>query len=262
MVVPFPLIAFGEQRVASSIAAILVAALPLVLALLAPRFAGDDRVTGLRLAGLGVGLAGVVTLVGVEVSGSAAELLGAGAILLGLAGYAAGALIITRSLADVPPIGPVTGALAVATVLLAPPALLDPPAAVPSGDALVSIVLLGVLCTALAFVLMFALIGSIGPSRASVITYVNPVVAVALGVAFLGEPITGGAVAGLLLILAGSYLATGGGPPGALLGRASAWNARRTGPRPSTPSARPGSSRSATRAATRMPRRSPATPAT
>ena len=79
--------------------------------------------------------------------------------------------------------------------------------------ALVALVVLGLACTALAFVLMFGLIAEIGPSRASVITYVNPVVAVALGVAFLGEPITAAALAGLLLILAGSWLATRGAVP-------------------------------------------------
>ena len=122
-------------------------------------------------------------------------------------------MIVTRSLADLAPLGPVTGAMVVAAVLLAPAAVLDAPRAVPEPSALVALVVLGLACTALAFVLMFGLIAEIGPSRASVITYVNPVVAVALGVAFLGEPITAAALAGLLLILAGSWLATRGAVP-------------------------------------------------
>ena len=211
VVLPFPLIGFAEQRMDSSVAAILIAALPLMLAVLAPRFAGDDRITRLRLAGLVVGLSGVVVLVGVDLTGSTAELVGALAALLGVAGYAAGAMVVKRSLSDLAPLGPVTGGMVLAAVLLAPPALLDAPATVPEPSPLVALVVLGLVCTALAFVLMFGLIAEIGPSRASVITYVNPVVAVALGVSFLGEAVTAAAVAGLLLILAGSWLATGGG---------------------------------------------------
>jgi drug/metabolite transporter (DMT)-like permease len=210
---PFPLIGFGEQRVSSSLAAILVATLPLIVAVIAVR-TGADRVDGWRIAGLAVGFTGVIALLGLDVAGSSAELVGAGAILLATCGYACGPLIINRWLADVDPLGPVTCALAYAAVLLAPAALLTAPAAMPSGEALMSMAVLGVACSALAFLFMFALVAEAGPARAAVITYVNPVVAVTLGVVLLGEDITAGAVAGLLLILAGSWLATGGGPPG------------------------------------------------
>ncbi len=217
VVLPFPLIAYGEQHVASSLAAILIAALPLTIAVLALWVDAEERVAGRRLAGLFVGLAGVVLLLGIDVAGDGQELLGALAILLATVGYAAGPLVIKRYLADTDPRGSITAAMLVAAVLLAPAAALSAPTATPSADALGALAVLGVVCTALAFVLYFTLIAEVGPSRASVITYVNPVVAVALGVTFLGESITAGAVAGLLLILAGSYLATGGGaPPGAL----------------------------------------------
>jgi drug/metabolite transporter (DMT)-like permease len=203
IVIPFPLIAFGEQHVSSSFAAIVISALPLTIAVLAIRFDQEERVRGSRLAGLFVGLAGVVVLFGIDVAGSADELLGASCILLATVGYAIGPLIIKRHLATVDPIGAVGLAMVVATVALAPAALLSAPTETPSGDVLASLAVLGVLCTALAFVLYFTLIAEVGPSRASVITYVNPIVAVALGVTILGEPVTASAVAGLLLILAG-----------------------------------------------------------
>jgi drug/metabolite transporter (DMT)-like permease len=210
---PFPLIGFGEQRVSSSLAAILVATLPLIVAVAAVR-TGADSVDGWRVAGLLVGFTGVIALLGFDVAGSSAELLGAGAILLATCGYAGGPLIVNRWLADVDPLGPVTAALALAALLLAPAAFATAPAEKPSGEALMSMAVLGIACSALAFLFMFALIAEAGPARASVITYVNPVVAVVLGVVLLGEDVTAGAVAGLLLILAGSWLATGGGPPG------------------------------------------------
>ena len=217
IVVPFPLIAFGEQHVTSSFAAILISALPLTIAALALRFDAEERVGGLRLVGLLVGLAGVVVLLGLDVAGDADELVGALAILLATVGYAGGPLVVKRHLADRPPLGPVAVAMGLSVVALAPAAALSAPAAVPSADAIASLVALGLVCMALAFLLYFALIAEAGPSRAAVITYVNPVVAVALGVAVLGEPVTATAVAGLLLILAGSWLSTGGRPPGALL---------------------------------------------
>jgi drug/metabolite transporter (DMT)-like permease len=214
VVVPFPLIAFGEQHVASSLAAILIAALPLTIAVLAIRFDQEERVHGSRLIGLFVGLGGVIVLFGIDVSGSTDELVGALAILGATVGYAIGPLIIKRSLRDAGhPIGMMGAALAVAAVFLAPAALLSAPSEMPTGDAIAAMVVLGLVCTALAFVLWFALIAEVGPSKASIITYVNPVVAVALGVTLLGEPVTASAVAGLLLILAGSWLSTGGRPP-------------------------------------------------
>jgi drug/metabolite transporter (DMT)-like permease len=115
------------------------------------------------------------------------------------------------------PLGPVTASLGISALLLAPPAALSVPAALPSGETVISVLVLGLACSALAFMLFFALIAEVGPGRATVITYVNPIVAVALGVLILGEGLGPSAVAGLLLILAGSWLSTGGRlPPRAL----------------------------------------------
>lgn len=100
-----------------------------------------------------------------------------------------------------------------APIMLAPAAGLSAPSEMPTGDAISALVALGLVCTALAFWLWFTLIAEVGPSRASIITYVNPVVAVALGVTPLDESLSASAVAGLLLILAGSWLSTGGRPP-------------------------------------------------
>ncbi|HEY6760000.1 MAG TPA: transporter substrate-binding domain-containing protein [Baekduia sp.] len=216
---PFPLIAAGEQHVPSSLAAILIAAVPMLVALLALRFDRSERATGRRAAGLAIGFAGVIALVGLDVSGSAQALVGAGAILLAAVGYAAGPMIISQQLADLDPRALMAVALTIAALLLTPAALLAPPAHTPSTDALLSIVILGLFCTAAAFVLFGALIGEVGPGRATVITYISPIVAVALGVAVLGERPGAGAVAGLLLILAGSWLSTDGRLPPGLEGR-------------------------------------------
>jgi drug/metabolite transporter (DMT)-like permease len=212
---PFPLIAAGEQHVASSLAAILVAAAPLFVALLALRFDPSERVTGSRLVGLVVGLAGVVALVGIDVAGKSDELLGAGAILLAAFGYAIGPMVLKQKLADLDPRATMGTSLAFAAAFLTPGALLHPPADMPSADALSALLVLGFFCTAAAFVFYGALIAEAGPGRALVITYTSPVVAVALGVAVLGESPGPGAIAGLLLILAGSWLSTDGRvPPG------------------------------------------------
>ena len=232
--IPFPLIGFGEQRISSSLAAILIASLPLVVAFLALRFDASERPTPTRLAGMLVGLAGVVALVGIDIGGRGAELIGVGAVLIATCGYACGPLIIKRKLSHADPLGPVTAAMAIATIILLPFGIGDFPSEAPPTEAIASIVVLGLVCSAAAFLLFFRLIVEVGPGRATVITYVNPVVALALGVAVLGESVTAGAVAGLLLILAGSWLATDGRlPPGltVLAGRLHARRAERRGAR-------------------------------
>jgi drug/metabolite transporter (DMT)-like permease len=215
--IPFPLIATGERYVASSLAAIIIAAVPLLVALLALRFDDDERASGYRLGGLLIGLVGVVLLVGVDASGSLKSLAGAGAILLAAVGYAGGPMILKRHLVDLDPRATMGASLAVAAVVLTPLAVLDAPARSPTTGAMAAVVVLGLVCTALAFVLMAVLIAEIGPGRAVVITYVNPIIAVALGVTLLGEQPGAGAIAGLLLILAGSWLSTDGRPPPGLM---------------------------------------------
>jgi drug/metabolite transporter (DMT)-like permease len=219
IVLPWPLIGFGEQRVSSGLAAILIAAVPLVVALMALRVDPDERAEGARLAGLVIGFAGVVVLLGLDVAGRPGELLGALAILLAAVGYAAGPMIIKHRLATLDPVGPVTASMGISALVLTPAALVSAPSSMPSGDTVASVLVLGLVCSALAFLLFFALIHEVGPGRATVITYVNPVVAVTLGVVLLGENVGLSAVAGLLLILAGSWLSTGGRLPPGLMTR-------------------------------------------
>jgi len=213
LAVPFPMIAAGEERIASSTAAIVIATVPLLIAVLSLRFEPSERITGARLLGLLVGLAGVAALVGVDVAGDSGELLGVGAILVAACGYAVGPLVLKRKLGDLDPTAMVAACLVIATVLLAPLAAIDLPSAAPSAGAFASVVVLGLFCTALALVLMAILIRAAGPARASVITYINPVVALTLGVVFLGEEPGAGALVGLALILVGSWLATVGPRP-------------------------------------------------
>jgi drug/metabolite transporter (DMT)-like permease len=211
--IPFPMIAAGETHVASSTAAILIATTPLLIALLSLRFEPSERVTGSRLLGLLVGLVGVAFLVGVEISGDGGELLGVGAVLIAACGYATGPIILKRKLADLDPTAMMAACLTIAAVLLAIPALVALPSSAPTAGAFASVVVLGLFCTALALVLMAILIGLAGPARASVITYINPVIALALGIVFLDEEPGAGTLVGLALILVGSWLATAGPRP-------------------------------------------------
>ncbi|HEY4279977.1 MAG TPA: EamA family transporter [Conexibacter sp.] len=213
---PFPLIAFGETRVSSSTTAIAIATVPLIASLLALRFAPGDRLSGRRLAGMLVGFAGVAALVGIDVSGSGSELLGIGAIVLAAVGYAFGPLVMSRGLSAPNAFAAIGSSLAVAAVVLAPLAAVDHPTAVPPAGAIASIVVLGLLCTAAAFVVFSVLIKAAGPTRSTIVTYINPVIALGLGIAFLSEAPGAGAVAGLALILAGSWLSTDGRLPARL----------------------------------------------
>jgi drug/metabolite transporter (DMT)-like permease len=208
--VPFVLIAIGEQYISSSLTAILIATMPLLVALLSVRLSPADRPTGLRLGGLVIGLSGVVALLGVDVAGRPDELLGAALVLMATLGYAAAPIIVSRRLADLDPLGPVAASLVISTVALLPAAIVSVPHGLPAPAALGAIAVLGIVCTALGLVVFFQLIAEAGPSRASVVTYVNPVIAVVAGVLVLSEHLGAVSVAGLLLILGGSWLSTGG----------------------------------------------------
>jgi drug/metabolite transporter (DMT)-like permease len=213
--IPFPLIAAGEVHVASSLAAIIIASVPLIIAVLSLRFDPSERPTRVRAVGLAIGFTGVIALVGLDVAGSGPAVLGALAILLGAVGYAIGPMLVKLGMAGLDSRAVMGASLLVAAVILAPFAAVDTPSRTPTVGAFAAVVALGVFCTAAAFVIYTVLIREAGTSRATVITYINPLVAVVLGVTLLGERPGPSALAGLLLILAGSWLSTGGRlPPG------------------------------------------------
>ncbi|MEA2179777.1 MAG: hypothetical protein QOG77_3074, partial [Solirubrobacteraceae bacterium] len=207
---PFPLIGYGERHVSSSLTAILIASVPTFVALISLRF--GERLTRVRAAGIAVGFAGVVALVGIDIGGDRDELLGAAAILLAALGYSIGPVIYQRRFGGLDVPATMGAALLCAAVVLAPLAWADPPDRLTS-DATWSIVVLGVACTAGAFWLFALLITTIGANRTAIITYVAPIVALACGAAVLDETIGAGAIAGLVLILAGSWLSTDGRLP-------------------------------------------------
>ena len=203
---PWFLISDAERRLSSSLTGLLVAAVPSVGALLVWLSRSGDRVDSRRIAGLAIGFLGVAALVGLDVSFR--DFGAVGEVMLVATGYAAGPMIISRRLSDLPPAGVVASSLALSAIAYLPIGLLHLPSSIPSLPALLSVAILALVCTTLAFLLFFALIGEVGPARATVITYVNPAVALLLGVLILGEPFTLGAAAGFLLIVLGSYLAT------------------------------------------------------
>jgi drug/metabolite transporter (DMT)-like permease len=207
---PFLLISYGEEHITSSLTSLLIAADPLMIVLFALRFDPGERVNRLRLLGLLVGMAGVVILLGLNIGGDEQRVLGAGLILLATAAYAISALLIKRPIiATLPSLAVVTAECITTTILLLPLAVTRLPTRFPDLQVLISLLILGLICTALAYVLFFALVGEIGASRAAVITYVNPAVSVLLGVILLGEPLNTSIVLGFLLIILGSCLSTG-----------------------------------------------------
>jgi drug/metabolite transporter (DMT)-like permease len=212
MALPTFFTAWGEQHVSSSAAGILTATDPLFTALLALWLIRSEAVDRKRFGGLLVGFAGVVALLGLDFHGHAAELLGAGAVLLSALGYAGAALLYRRWLADVPALGVTALMTAISSVAFLGPAAADLPRRVPPAGSILALAALGIVNTGLAYWLFYLLIDEAGAATASVITYVMPVVALFLGVGLLGEKLTYGAIAGLVLIAAGAWLATGRRP--------------------------------------------------
>ena len=224
--VPFVLIPVGELWVSSSLTAIVISCMPLLVALLALWFGPREPMTPVRAAGLAIGLAGVVLLMGLDVAGRPSELIGVACIFAATLCYAASPLIVARHLRGLHPMGPVAGALVLSAAVLTPFGIAFRPAAMPSATVWSAIGGLGVLCTAVALVGYFYLIAEAGPGRASVITYLNPAVAVVLGIVVLGESVTVLTVAELLMIVAGSWFSTDGRlPPGAVRALRAVWTA-------------------------------------
>jgi drug/metabolite transporter (DMT)-like permease len=210
VVIPWILLARAETKLTSSLTGLLIAAVPLVGAVVVALTGSRERQGRRRWLGLLVGIGGVAALVGLDVGqvdALAVAEVGGVAVC-----YAIGPIILSRRLKDVPALGVVAASLLLAALVYAPFAALRWPSEVPSSHVVESVIGLAVICTALAFLVFFALITEVGPVRATVITYVNPAVAAVLGVAILSEHLSAGMLVGFALILAGCVLATGRGP--------------------------------------------------
>ncbi len=207
---PFLLIAAGEQEISSSLAGILVTSTPLFTALLAIWFDQEERSQGLRLVGVLLGAAGVGVLLGVDLAGSGGELLGGLAVVLAGLGYAIGSFMVKHRVIEGPEIGVAAWVMIASTVLLAPLAVVGFPTSLPGLGPVLAVFALGVLGTGIAFVILYHLIATVGPARTWIVTYLAPGFAVVYGTVLLDEAISIATIAGLVLILAGSWLAAEG----------------------------------------------------
>ena len=206
IIAPWALLSTAEKRLPSSTTGLLIAVVPIFAALLAWLTHSGDRLTLIRWIGLGIGLVGVAVLAGPGAGrGSTLPVI---MVLLTALGYAIGPLIANRKLADLPPVAVNAVCLGAAALVYAPFAALTWPHSMPSVQVLLSLAGLGIICSAAAFLVFFRLIAEVGPARATVITYVNPAVAVTLGVLVLGEHLTAAIGVSFALILGGSVLAT------------------------------------------------------
>jgi drug/metabolite transporter (DMT)-like permease len=207
--IPWVLLSRAETKLTSSLTGLLIAAVPLVGALIVSLSGERERLGGRRWLGLLVGLGGVAAIVGLDLGHVNVVAL----VEIGLVAvcYAVGPIILSRHLSELPPLGVVAASLALSALAYAPLAAFNRPPGMPSAHVVESVLGLAVICSALAFLLFFALIAEVGPVRATVITYVNPAVAAVVGVLLLSEHLTGGMLLGFALVLAGCLLATGRG---------------------------------------------------
>ena len=208
---PFLLIALGEQHISSSLAGILVSCAPIFTAILAIWVDQEERLGRVGVIGIGIGIVGVALIVGVDTEGTA--LLGALAVILASFGYAIGGFWIKRNMQGVQAIGLVTAIMTASAVMTLPLALLSAPGTMPDAGPLLAVAALGFGGTGIAFVIFYGLIAEVGPSRASVVAYVAPGFTVLYGTLLLDERITLATIAGLVLIVGGSYMAAEGRLP-------------------------------------------------
>jgi drug/metabolite transporter (DMT)-like permease len=206
MAVPWWLLSDAERRLPSSLSGLLIATVPLIAVILAALTGHVDRFDRRGVIGLLIGLGGVMVLLGFDVG--TGDLGAVGMVGLVAVGYAIGPLVASRYLGHLPSLGLATVSLVAVAFVYAPVALWQRPNRIPPGTVVASVVLLGLVCTALAFVAFFELIKEIGSTRSTIITYLNPAVAVILGVVLLGERFTLGTAIGFVLILAGCWLST------------------------------------------------------
>ena len=204
--IPWVALGSAEQHISSSLAALLIAGVPLVGAVIALLTGGADRFGRAGVLGLLIGLVGVAAIVGADLGSS--DLTALAQVGIVVVGYAIGPAILARRLDGLPTVAVMSLSLALCAVVFLPISLPQWPATAPSTDALISVVVLAVVCTAAAFILFGALIEAIGPVRATVITYINPAVAAVLGVVVLNEIIAPSMIVGFVLVIIGSVLAT------------------------------------------------------
>jgi drug/metabolite transporter (DMT)-like permease len=214
VVVPFLLIAFGQRHIASSLAGILIASSPMFTALLAARYDAEERPYGIAISGVAIGLVGVVLLFGVDLSGDAKALAGGLMVVLAALGYAIGSLYLKHALRGVPPVGIAASTIGLAALLMAPLAPFALPGHGPSTEALLAMLALGAGSSGVGFWIYFTLLRDVGPGRASLVAYIAPGFSVAYGATLLDEPITAGAMIGLVLIVLGSWIAAESRLPG------------------------------------------------
>lgn len=210
---PFLLIALGEEEISSSLAGILVASTPIFTALLAIWVDHDERAHGLRLVGILAGIVGVAVLLGVDLGGSSAALLGGLAVVLASLGYAIGGFMVKHRFGGFQPIGVAAAVMIASTVLLLPAAAFSLPEDGVALGPIASVIALGVIGTGVAFALFYELMTTVGPARTFIVTYLAPAFAVVYGATLLDEAVTAATVAGLVLIVSGSYLAAEGRLP-------------------------------------------------
>jgi len=204
--VPWLALASAEQQISSSLAGLLISAVPLVGVVIAPLFGNRERFGPVNLAGLMLGLIGVSAIVGFDLRTTGWIPLAEMAVVAIC--YAVGPAILSRYLSGLPSVSVIAASLAVCAIVYAPLAAFQLPRTVPSSGVVVSVGVLALVCTALAFLIFFALIAAIGPVRATVITYINPAVAALAGILVLNEKFTAGMGIGFVLVLLGSTLAT------------------------------------------------------
>jgi drug/metabolite transporter (DMT)-like permease len=205
--IPWVLLARAETRLTSSLTGLLLAAVPLVGAVTVTVTGERERQGGRRWIGLLVGLAGVAAILGLDVG--RADTVAVTEIAGVVVCYALGPILLSRFLGDTPALGVIAASLCLSALAYAPFAALNWPDTMPSAHVIESVLGLALVCTALGFLGFFALVGEVGPVRATVIAYVNPAVAAAVGVVLLGEQVTAGMAGGFGLVLAGSVLVIG-----------------------------------------------------
>jgi drug/metabolite transporter (DMT)-like permease len=208
IVLPWYFLNSAEQRIPSSTAGLLISAVPLAAVGVAFVLGRRAKLTWINWLGIVVGMAGVAALVGFEIGGS--DLIAVVEIAIVVVGYALGPAILAHWIPELPGIGITAVSLAAAAIVYVPFVAITGafPTEWPSTEVIVAIVVLAVVCSALAFILMVALVTEIGPFRATAITYVNPAVAILAGAIFLSEEITQWTILGFVLVLSGSYLVT------------------------------------------------------